>query len=42
MVVLGDVGHTVCEMKMAVFRDLHTFLPNHSVVFKMSYQNFLF
>lgn len=41
MVISGDVGNTVGE-KMAGVGDLCTFPPNHSVLFKMSYQHFLF
>lgn len=41
-VVIPGVRNTVLEMKMAVFSDLHTFQPDHSIVSKMSYQHFLF
>lgn len=38
--VISDVRSTADEVKL--FGDLHTFLPNHSIVFMMSYQHFLF
>ena len=39
--MIPGVRNTVLEMKVAVFSDLHTFQPDHSIVSKMSYQHFL-